>query len=131
MLEKLHDHITSELKTNSTVDTVFILTAILLNLVVLAINSGISSGSSTNYGIMLIFVVLVVIINLTVEIGLIRGRNTKLKLIHGLLKMYKDKQIDRYYDESLLTYYKVRYNLFMVTVLATGLVAVIVPFFMD
>ena len=50
------------------------------------------------------------------------------KLLDGLLKMYKDQGVEGYYDPSLLSDYKTRYNLFMITVLFTGLVAIIIPF---
>lgn len=128
MKEKLHDHIVQEIRANTTADIIFIVTAILLNLIILAINSSIASGNKSNYLIMLVFVVLVVIINITVEIGLIKGRKTKLKLINGLLEMYEDSGCSKYYDRSLLSNYKTRYTLFMVSVLATGIVAILVPF---
>jgi hypothetical protein len=50
------------------------------------------------------------------------------KLLSGLLKMYKDQGVEGYYDPSLLSDYRTRYNLFMLTVLFTGLVAIIIPF---
>ena len=42
--------------------------------------------------------------------------------------MYKDNSVDSYYDESLLEAYRIRYNLFMLTVLATGILALVIPF---
>jgi len=45
-----------------------------------------------------------------------------------LLKMYKDQGVDGYYDSSLMSDYAIRYNLFMLTVLFTGLLAIIIPF---
>jgi hypothetical protein len=68
------------------------------------------------------------VVNLVVEIGLIRGRQTRVKLLNGLLKMYQDQGVEGYYDSSLLSDYSTRYNLFMLAVLATGLVALIIPF---
>ena len=67
-------------------------------------------------------------VNFVAEIGLIRGRQTRAKLLNGLLKMYKDQGVEGYYDPSLLGDYKTRYNLFMLAVLSTGLVALIIPF---
>jgi len=49
-------------------------------------------------------------------------------LLSGLLKMYKDQEVDGYYDPSLLSDYKVRYNLFMLVVLFIGLIAIVIPF---
>jgi hypothetical protein len=42
--------------------------------------------------------------------------------------MYKDQSVDGYYDATLLGDYKIRYNLFMIAVLFTGLVALVIPF---
>ena len=39
MIERVHEHLITELQQNTRTDTIFILTAILLNLVTLGINS--------------------------------------------------------------------------------------------
>ncbi len=134
MIERVHEHIITELQQNSRTDTIFVLTAIVLNLVALGINSGIAGASSyggmdtTTMIIMFTFVALVVVVNFVVEVGLIRGRQMRGKLLNGLLKMYKDQGVEGYYDPSLLSNYNTRYNLFMLVVLFTGLVALIIPF---
>jgi hypothetical protein len=68
-----------------------------------------------------------IVVNLIVEFGLIRGRQTRVKLLNGLIKMYKDQGVAEYYDQSLLSDYRTRYNLFMFGVLFIGLVAIIIP----
>ena len=130
MIERVHEHIISELGANTRTDTIFVLTAIILNLIILGVNSGISSGGGnvTTTILMFTFVILVIVVNLVAEVGLIRGRQTRAKLLDGLMKMYKDQGVEAYYDPSLLSDYKTRYNLFMLAVLVTGLVALIVPF---
>jgi hypothetical protein len=131
MIERVHEHLTNELSTNARTDTVFVLTAILLNLITLGINSAISSsgdGGGTRTIVMFTFVALIIVINFVAEIGLIRGRQMRRKLLNGLLKMYKDQGVEGYYDASLIGDYRVRYNLFMISVLFTGLVALIIPF---
>lgn len=130
MIERVHEHIISELGTNTRTDTIFVLTAIVLNLITLGVNSGIASSERTGTTtiVMFTFVALLIVVNLVVEIGLIRGRQMRRKLLNGLLKMYKDQGVEGYYDPSLLSDYKTRYNLFMLTVLFTGLVAMIIPF---
>ena len=60
--------------------------------------------------------------------GLIKAKLTRLKLLSGFLKMYKDKDIDKYYDELLLGNYNVRYNLFITVVTFTGIISIIFPF---
>jgi len=129
-IDRVHEHIISELGTNARTDTIFVLTAILLNLITLGINSGIASSETngTTMIVMFTFVALLIVVNFVVELGLIRGRQMRKKLLSGLLKMYKDQGVEGYYDPSLLSDYKTRYNLFMLAVLFTGLVAIIVPF---
>jgi len=130
MIERVHEHIISELGSNTRTDTIFVLTAIILNLITLAVNSGIASGepSATSTIVMFAFVALIIVINFVAEIGLIRGRLMRKKLLTGLLKMYKDEGVEGYYDQSLLSDYRTRYNLFMLTVLFTGLMAIVIPF---
>ncbi len=131
MIEQIHKHITDELQQNTKTDTIFILTSILLNLITLGINSGMvekSRTESSTLAVMFIFVFLIIIVNIVVIIGLLKGRQTRSKLVHGLLLMYKDKDVAKYYDESLLANYNIRYNLFIMVVVCTGLIASVVPF---
>ena len=130
MIERVHEHIITELQQNTRTDTIFIVTAILLNLVILAVNSTIAAGdkSFTEIIVMFMFVALLIVVNLVVILGLLKGKQTRLKLINGLLKMYKDQSVEGYYDASLLSNYNTRYNLFIIVVVFIGLVAVVVPF---
>jgi len=41
--------------------------------------------------------------------------------------MYQDQNVAEYYDQSLLSDYRTRYNLFMFGVLFIGIVAIIIP----
>ncbi|MDD4859801.1 MAG: hypothetical protein PHR56_06315 [Dehalococcoidales bacterium] len=132
MIERVHEHLLNELSTNTKTDTVFVLASIALNLITLGINSGVSSGrnngDNTATIVMFTFVALLIVVNVVAEIGLIRGRQTRVKLLNGLLKMYQDQGVAGYYDPSLLGDYRVRYNLFMLVVLFTGLIGMIIPF---
>ncbi len=131
MIEHVHTHITSELQQNTRTDIIFILAAILLNLITLAVNSGMVEKSRTDtsaLAVMFLFVGLIVLVNLVVIFGLIKGKQTRMKLVKGLMSMYKDQQVDKYYDSSLMENYSVRYNLFILVVVFTGLIATVVPF---
>jgi hypothetical protein len=131
MLEHVHTHITKELEQNTKTDIIFILSAIILNLITLAINSGLvekSRTESSTLAVMFVFVILIVIVNIVVIFGLLKGRQTRIKLINGLLSMYRDQNVSKYYDETLLGNYNVRYNLFIMVVVCTGVIATIVPF---
>ena len=131
MIEQVHNHIVSELQQNARTDTIFILTAIFLNLISLGINSAIATNSRTDtnlFIVMFVLVALVLVVNFIVIFGLLKGKQTRFKLINGLLKMYKDQNVDGYYDSALLLNYNVRYNLFIFAVVFTGIVAIAIPF---
>ena len=131
MIERVHEHIITELQQNTRTDTIFIITAILLNLVILATNSIMAAGeeqSATTTIVMVLFVCLLIVVNVVVIFGLLKGKQARLKLINGLLKMYKDQGVEGYYDASLLSSYNTRYNLFILAVVFLGMVAIVVPF---
>ena len=114
MLKEVHDHITSELNQSARTDTIFVITAIVFNLIVLGINSGIAGSASSPYNdsrssddiLLVVFTIL---------------------LLSGMIEMYKDNGVDKYYDISLLGNYNVRYTLFTAVILCLGLTAIIVP----
>ena len=131
MIEHVHKHIISELGQNTRTDTIFIIAAILINLITLGINSGFSQGSRTNTSyliVMVIFVVLIIVVNLIAIFGLLKGKQTRSKLLNGLLSMYKDQNVEKYYDSSLISNYNTRYNLFIMVVVTTGFISLIIPF---
>ena len=130
MIERVHGHIIAELQQNTRTDTIFILTAVILNLLALGVNSGVAGGrdtDATTWIVFFAFLCLVIVINFVVVIGLLRGKETRIKLINGLLKMYKDQGVAGYYDASLLSNYSTRYNLFLLAVVFTGVIAIVVP----
>lgn len=131
MLEQIHKHLVSEIQQNTRTDTIFIITAILLNLLSLGINSimaGNSREDTSLFLVMFIMVALVIVVNIIVIIGLIKGKQTRVKLTNGLIKMYKDQNVDKYYDLSLLLNYNTRYNLFILVVVFIGAIAIAIPF---
>lgn len=74
-----------------------------------------------------LFVLLLILVNLSAEIGLVRGRQVRHKLLSELIGMYQDQEVDEYYDQSILQACKTWYTLFMTIVLATGLLALVMP----
>jgi hypothetical protein len=77
---------------------------------------------------MFVFVFLILVVNIVVIFGLVKGKQTRSKLVSGLMNMYRDQDVAKYYDESLLGNYNTRYNLFIMVVVSTGIIATIVPF---
>ena len=135
MLDQVHEHITNELQQGARTDTVFVITAIVFNLVVLGINSAVASAardpyanpSITNDLVLGVLVLLLIVVNGIAIAGLLTGRETRNKLLQGLLAMYRDNGVEKYYDTTLLTNYNRRYLLFTGVILCLALTAIVVP----
>jgi hypothetical protein len=128
MLERVHDHIISELQQNARTDTVFVVTAVVFNLLLLAINSALAGGGSLSADlIFVLFTIVSVIINALAISALLLGKGTRNKLLSGLLAMYRDNDVNRYYDETLLTSYDKRYGFFTGIILCLAVLAVVIP----
>lgn len=131
MLEKLHEHVVAELGQSSRTDTIFVVVAVAFNLIALGINSSFTDStydrSNQNDIILVILIAMTVLINFIATSGLLVGRKTRAKLLTGLIAMYADNQIDKYYDQSLVQNYSRRYTLFSAVILILGVTAILVP----
>jgi hypothetical protein len=134
MLEKVHQHIVSELRQGARTDTIFVVTAVVFNLIVLGINSAVAGDaasqrgdSSTHDFILTVFIVMTLLVNGIAVAALYVGKQTRGKLLRGLLAMYRDNDVDKYYDSSLLTNYDRRYLLFTGVILCLATTAIVVP----
>jgi hypothetical protein len=132
MIKEIHEHITSELQQNAKTDTVFVLSSVLLNLVILAINWGVASPrpegrAAYNDIILCLLIVAVLIINILVARALLAGREMRLKLLSGLIRMYKDNGVDKYYDASLLSAYSMRYKFFLAVIIILATITIVAP----
>jgi len=133
MLEQVHDHIVSELGHSSRTDIIFVVTAVVFNLIVLGINSGVSvaaveeGASTTNDLILAVFIAMTLLLNIIAVAALVLGRRTHRMLLSGLVAMYHDSEVDKYYDPSLLSNYGVRYLLFAGVIVILALTAIVVP----
>ncbi len=133
MLGQVHDHIVSELRESSRTDTIFVLTAIVFNLIVLAINFGVASeaaaeeNASTYDIILAVFILMTVLLNILAVAALALGRRTRNMLLSGLIDMYRDNKVDKYYEPALMSNYGVRYLLFSGVIAALSVTAIVVP----
>ena len=134
MLKEVHQHIVQELQQSSKTDTIFVISAVLFNLAVLGINWGVAAPNGREKIhppqddiILSILIASTILINLFVFRALITGRDTRKKLLNGLVHMYKDNKVDQYYDESLLGAYGFRYKLFIAVLAILGTIAIVVP----
>jgi hypothetical protein len=133
MIERVHEHVVSELQQSAKTDTVFVVTAVLFNLIVLGINWAVAGTthdskrpSSDDLILGLLIIATFVIDAFTVR-ALFTGRKTRTKLISGLISMYRDNGVDKYYDESLLEAYSARYSLFTGVIICLALLSIVVP----
>ncbi len=141
MLGQVHDHIVRELGESSRTDTIFVLTAIVFNLIVLAVNSGISTAAiaegnaavndpitTATYDVLLtVFIIMTILLNIVAITALVLGRRNRRTLLKGLVDMYRDNQVDKYYDPAIMSNYGLRYLLFAAVIGTLALTATIVP----
>ena len=132
MLEQVHGHIVGELNSSSRTDTIFVVTAVVFNLIVLGINSAVAGEAADHPDtasdiILTVLIAMSILINGISVAALYFGRGTRNKLLQGLLNMYADNDVAQYYDESLLTNYGKRYALFIGVILCLAVTAIVVP----
>jgi hypothetical protein len=129
MLERVHQHIVDELRQSARTDTVFVVTAVVFNLIVLGINSAVadSGGGMADDLVLGVFIAMSLLVNGISITALSFGKQTRKKLLNGLLAMYRDNDVDQYYDASLLTNYGKRYTLFIAAILCLALTGIAVP----
>ena len=131
MIERVHEHIVSELNQGARTDTIFVLTAVVLNLLTLGTNSAMAGDSREDMTLTIVMPFVAkgdIVVNLVAVLGLLKAKQTRLKLLSGLLRMYDDQGVAGYYDPSLLGNYSTRYNLFILVVVITGIISLAVPF---
>lgn len=133
MLKEIHNHIVNELQQNAKTDTVFVVAAVLFNLVVLGINWGVaheaSRGNNTGENDLILGLLIcgTLLINIFSTRALIAGRTSRERLLHGLKRMYEDNDVAKYYDDDLLGTYRARYTLFTLVLSVLAAIAIGVP----
>ena len=134
MLHQVHEHVVNELGQSTRTDTIFVVTGIIFNLTMLGINSisaassaGSSHGDKSNNWIFVVFILMTILINVIAIAALFFGRRTSRRLLEGLVSMYKDNEVDKYYNPALLADYGIRYLLFTGIIILLGVTAILVP----
>jgi hypothetical protein len=138
MLPHVHDHVVQELRQSARTDTVFVVVAVAFNLIALGINWGAAQTYDPGPGIdrtrplandliLVLLLVSTVLITLVALRALRAGMDTRRRLLDGLVRMYEDEGVARYYDAALVANYASRYRLFAVVVGLLGALAVVVP----
>jgi hypothetical protein len=133
MLKEVHDHIVGELHQGARTDTVIVLTAVVFNLVVLGINWGVASRRPYSGDhrpedwILLLMSAILFVINAFSVRALATGRDIRERLIKGLMSMYEDEGVNKYYDSRLLENYRVRYKMFIFIIVSLACISIAVP----
>lgn len=137
MLSDIHQHINQEIRLNTRTDTIFVITAIVFNFIMMGTSSALADSAAedlsrgraggTAFIVLAINFVVVVLVNGVAIIGLLTGRATRKTLSQGLMKMYEDTEVSQYYHESLLTNYMRRYVMFISIIGIIGLSSVLIP----
>ena len=140
MKERLHTQMTDELAQGTRTDTIITIVAIILNLIFIGAGSGLAAAShpynyrmetyslnSTTTAIMFVFIVATVIISYAAVSALLKGKKRRLKLTEGLVEMYKEEGMEKYYNPSVTQAYETRYNLFAIVITLLGLLGVVIP----
>lgn len=133
MLKEIHEHALSELRQSARTDTVFVVAAVLFNLIVLGINWGVAANAGkdgrppANDLILALLITATLLVNTFAVRALLAGRIARSKLLQGLMAMYRDNGVDKYYDSSLLDAYDSRYRLFVAVLASLAAVSIIIP----
>lgn len=143
MKERIHEQISNELKQATKADLVTIIVTLLVTfpLAGVAVGTAFSSVSTSFMSIsgrtpevsaisVVVFwfcIIAIVVINLYAVLALMQNKARRAKLNEGLMELYKDEGMDKYYDGSIFKSYETRYNTYAVIVGAVGALSVIVP----
>lgn len=137
MLEKVHEHLLAEIELGNRTDIIVVVTAVLFNIISLCSNSTVAAiwfnlrqGEVSAIGINLylgVFVVLTILFNAIALAGLLAGRSVREKLLTGLVAMYTDNNVDKYYDRTLISNYRIRYLIFGGVTIIFATAAIILP----
>ena len=147
MKDRLHGEISAELEQTTKTDKTTVVVAIVLNIVFLLANMAFASAAwSTNYdyrndgsfttstefnfslfAAFLILLGVTIVFDFFVVRALSKGVERRVKLTEGLVKMYQEEGLDKYYDPAIIQGYQSRYGLYKNIILIMGVLAVAVP----
>ena len=109
MLKQVHEHIVHELQQNTRTDTIFVVTAIAFKSDCSRHQFGhrrggrfLPAGSIQRHHPAVVFIVMSLLVNSIATVALNTGKASRKKLITGLLAMYTDNDVAKYYDASLM-----------------------------
>ena len=147
MKDRLHGEISAELDQTTKTDKTTVVVAIILDLVFMFANMAFASGVWTNsydyqnpmlvtsftkfnpsiFGAFLILIAATIAFNIMVVRALAKGVDRRAKLTEGLVKMYQEEGLDKYYDSAIIEGYRSRYSLYKNIVIILAFLALAIP----
>lgn len=76
---------------------------------------------------LILFALMTLLVNSVSIMALMTNRDSRIKLLSGLCQLYKDQDVDKYYDHSLLRNYSRRYVYFTLIIVGLAMTALLVP----
>jgi hypothetical protein len=140
----LHQQISQELMQTTRLDTRIAVIAIVISLILFTVAmifaegttgsiTGILGGIKAHVLNTAPIIIMFISILATVAViwysvtTLLNNKKQRAKFNQGLVKLYKDEDVDKYYDGSIFKGYETRYNLFVVILISVGAVSIIAP----
>jgi hypothetical protein len=132
MIERVHQHLLSELERTTRADTVFVVCAVLFNLLALFISWTQVPTSTENYrsgsfGIYILTTLGIIVVSGAALKALQNGRATCESIHASLAQIYRDASVDKYVPDSLRAMGGSRFRLSVVVVAGTSVLAVAIP----
>ena len=147
MKDRLHGEISAELEQTTKTDKTTVIVAIVLNIVFLLANMAFASGAWSTHGdyrdngsfttstefsfslfaAFLILLGVTIVFDFFVVRALSKGVERRVKLTEGLVKMYQEEGLDKYYDPAIIQGYQSRYSLYKNIVIILGVLATAIP----
>jgi len=130
MIEKIHDNLVSELDRSSKSDTVFIISAVLFNMLVMFINWTQASSLSNGRGsiaIFLVFLVGVLVVSGVALFSLINSKKICIRCHEALEKIYEKNGVSEFLPPEMKNFGNKRFVLSFIVVAGTALISVLVP----
>jgi len=130
MIEKIHDNLVSELDRSTRSDIVFIISAVLFNILVMFVNWSLSSSLNHERGSILIFIIFLfgtLVVTGTALIALVNSKNICIRTHEALEKIYVTSNVSEFLPDGMVSFGKKRFILSFIVVAGTGLISVFVP----
>lgn len=130
MIEKIHDHLVSQLDRSSKSDTVFVISAVLFNILVMFVNWVQASSIASGRGSMAIFGIFLVgalVVSGAALIALVNSKQICIRCHEALEKIYEKEGVSDYFPKDMANLGNKHFVLSFIVVAGTGLIAALVP----